>query len=162
MFDEPIFRVLPARYYRGGGQLEWPAEVLAQRRQLQAEIGRLKSQDAEFLRQAARRLGWSTEALDELRSEAGNRFVEQPQYSAHRVRTAKEEGAEEFFEEWAYLCASPLAWAHEEPVTGCGWVRGVPDERSYDNIGLLAGSTGTRDYCRVCGALIGENRQIIS
>lgn len=159
---EPMLRILPLRYYENGGELEWPEEVLAERRQLRAQINKLQAQDTEFLRTAARRLGWTADTLEDLRSEAGNPFVEEPQYGRERVRRAREQGGDEYNEEWAYLCVNPYAWGFADPPKGCGWVRGVPDERPYDDIGMLSGSAGTKDYCRICGGLVGENRYMVS
>lgn len=158
VFSRPV----PTRYYKTGGRIAWPEDVLAEQERLRAQIAELQQQEATFLRDAAYRLGLAAKSLEELRSDAGNGFVEiEERYRRHDVRRAREENAERHKDEWAYLCANPYSFGREDQI-GCGWVKGIPDQRAYDNIGSLAGSAGTEDYCRICGALIGVNEQIVS
>ena len=40
----------------------------------------------------------------------------------------------------------------------CGfWVKGEPNESSYDSLGMLAGSRGTMFHCSFCGEYVGEH-----
>lgn len=55
--------------------------------------------------------------------------------------------------EMAYLCHDRYAGADQD---GCGWVKGKPVERKYNDIGPLSGSAGRRYFCGICGKKVGE------
>jgi len=113
----------------------------------QLELASLAAQAkrVEILRKAARESGVTAESLDELRTENGQPFVEVGRvYGGYRQAVS--------LGERAYFCRPQ--YMPEGP--GCDWVIGEPVERQYDEIGVLAGSAGTRYYCRICGQQIGE------
>lgn len=52
-------------------------------------------------------------------------------------------------DERAYLCKTALG-------DGCGWIKGMPLQEKYDDIGVLCGSAGYIYKCQICGCKIGE------
>ncbi len=126
----------------------------------------------DYLRKIAREKGVTAPTLIELKSENGGLFKEKKEKSnggcwgyAYKKAVAlppplKTPGAIiSLSPETAYLCCG--IYSNKDSDT-CGWVKGDPVEREYDEIGPLSGSAGTRFYCRICGKMIGEKQTKVS
>ncbi|OGZ24341.1 MAG: hypothetical protein A2896_01765 [Candidatus Nealsonbacteria bacterium RIFCSPLOWO2_01_FULL_43_32] len=123
---------------------------------------------AQFLREVARRQGLIAPTLKELKSESGKPFVERKIKGIRRGGDYRRAVVEDLLMgrirtvEIAYLCQSQpflikLA-KRKKDKDGCGWVKGRPVEKPYDNIGVLSGSY----HCRVCDKEIGRRVDIMS
>lgn len=155
MDDTPL-RPLPPRYADSTNHVDWSDEVRAKRSSLQQQMRELERQEVQLLRDDALQRGLRADQLEQLRSLEGNGFVWVERIGTYGVCLAREENVGESEAEWAYRCANP--WAMRADDIGCGWVRGVPDERPRnDVVSRWLGISGTRDYCRICGGLIGES-----
>ena len=128
---------------------------------LQVQIVAAQLERIACLREFARAHGFMTTTLEDLRSACGEPFIEDPtskQYKIYRRATARKKpsaAAGKFpmsAVEEAYFCVSMYSLSD----AGCGWVKGVPAGRLFDNIGPLSGSAGTRYFCKVCNQQIGE------
>ena len=116
------------------------------------------------LREFVRGKGLTAEKLEDLTSANGEPFTEEEQGSyeyytraiAAKIRTLKV-GRGEFpvgGNDYAYLCI-PMYLRDREQI-GCGWVKGKPIARKYDNIGPMSGSSRYEFHCKICGDLIGR------
>jgi len=114
----------------------------------------------EFLRKRAREQCLTAEKLEDLRSKSGQPFVEDDEKKTFRdYRTA---ATQEDEYEVAYLCR--FMYIEELGLTegsGCGWVKGEPLGKPYDDMGPLCGSKGYRQYCKICGDKIGETQLVV-
>lgn len=131
---------------------------------LDRQIAIAEQQKLALIREIARRNGVSVATLGDFKSENGEPFTEESLGTRiHGLRTAvimKETVTGRFGPvEEAYLCRPMYPGDGSD---SCGWVRGKPIERGYDNIGLLAGSAGVRFFCRICGHQIAERRGMMS
>ncbi len=109
------------------------------------------------LREAARAEKRTANTLEELQSECGAPFVDQGKdYRGYQEAVALKEGTSPLSAERAYLCAFE-SFITGKQVAGCGWVKGNPFSQPYDEHGPLAGSAGTRYFCRICTLQIGED-----
>lgn len=114
-----------------------------------------------FLREAHGNRGEIATTLEGLKSKRGRPFVPMERFPGRRYTQAvvQVEAPFSLAVETAYLCKGIY---QEEDPDSCGWVKGEPNERSYDDIGVLSGSAGHRYYCRICGKQIGEVYLIMS
>lgn len=121
-----------------------------------------------FLREAARKKGIISDTLEGLESKSGKPFVEEKKgksFFGHDYRRAVVMGdpvgkLPAVPIETAYFCRSPFS--PQKDADSCGWVKGQPIGKSYDDIGFLSGSAGIRYHCKICGQMIGEHRSILS
>jgi hypothetical protein len=138
-----------------------------------AEILLAQKKTMDFLRDVVRKKGISAERLEYLKSESGEPFVEEKSgenrsHGSYRKAAVKKNlsgGLPVLEIESAYLCRPMDALSlkeKEDDTDSCGWVKGQPVEKNYDNIGHLSGSAGKRFFCRICGQQIGEIRLRIS
>lgn len=127
------------------------------------KINELQRQKTLKLRELARQKGVSALKLEDLKSECGKPFIEEMSTSSFKMAIAKDETKVGHYE-FAYMCASqyesPLGRAGNKDT--CGWVKGAPREESYNDIGSLCGSAGTRYYCKICGKMVGEFQEVVS
>lgn len=96
--------------------------------------------------------GVIAENLFELKSKSGKLFViiDNDPYcmaTAHNKDDAPRYKL--LTDERAYLCKNVLG-------DGCGWVKGIPLQEKYNDIGVLCGSAGYIYKCQICGRQIGE------
>ncbi len=118
-----------------------------------------------YLREIAREKGITASNLEDLKSESGESFREEKSDNrtwGHEYRSAvvlRAPGGSPHIAEMAYLCHSP--YLKDDPDS-CGWVKGIPVEKEYNDIGFLSGSAGVRYYCKICGKQIGEHRLVVS
>ena len=118
----------------------------------------------QILREGARKRGTIANKLEDLKSESGEQFIEiesgkNPFGIPKKIKAAVISGKTKSFssEEVAYLCRYPNfhLWKNalklEKDPDTCGWVKGFPEKKWYDEIGPLSGSNGWRYTCRVCG-----------
>jgi len=121
-----------------------------------------------FIRDAARRKGIISANLKKLQSKSGKPFVRERKkgrwdYDDYARATVKERSSLPGFPptvvEVAYLCRpmNSLFSPRGKKLHGCGWVKGIPTEKKYNDLGPLSGSAGIKYYCRICGELIGES-----
>lgn len=123
-----------------------------------------------YLREIARKKGIIAEKLEDLKSECGRPFLEEKGIGDCKRAVVKKDttfGPLKNFSpltgETAYLCQDMYSiFSKENTPDGCGWVKGKPYEKKYDEIGVLSGSRGIRYYCRICGKQIGEYQSAIS
>lgn len=132
-----------------------------------------EAQDAqlEVIRRLARERGLVADDLSDLRSASGEPFVEpiddrrqgfhEPPVIVYSITVNDEARRGGMFVsisagECAYLC-TPVFEGY-----GCGWVCGKPRRESYDEVGPLAGSAGTRYRCVICGLHVGTERHSMS
>jgi len=125
---------------------------------LDAEASLAQQKKIIFLKRVARKKGITSKMLKGLKSKNGKRFVEEKGHKPYRKALVREDflGSEQ---ETAYLCCG--MYLQKDP-SSCGWVKGDPVEKPYDEIGCLSGSRGIRYYCRICGKLIGEFQMEVS
>lgn len=110
-----------------------------------------------YLKELARRQGLAAMKLEDLKSKSGQPFVEDDQKKTYlSYRTASTQESEY---EVAYLCRSRY---FDDSQSRCGWVKGKPREAKYDDIGFLCGSSGYRQFCKICGEQIGETQLVVS
>jgi hypothetical protein len=138
-------------------QIEWPEEVQAKLKDARQREAQAREDRLRIMREEGRRFGFMADNLEDLRSSGGKPFIREESRIRGMPTMAYEEGKDDFLAESAYLCAGSHTG---EPF--CGWVRGVPEETPYDDIGVLSGSAGTRFTCPVCNAQIGEHQEIVS
>lgn len=135
-----------------------------------AQLSEIQRKKVLYLREIAKRKGLTAPTLEELKSKNGEPFVEVKSTRTsgrdYREAAAKKEikfpgiKSKRFeLEEQAYLCHDMFS---KKDTDSCGWVRGAPVEREYDNIGFLSGSAGVRFYCKICGKMIGEHKTVMS
>ena len=129
---------------------------------LNLHILAIKNRQLVLVREAAKREGVIAQNLEALESQKGEPFREEKSagplwgdYSYQKAFAGSGRKMEE-----AYLCKEMRS--KEEDADGCGWVKGAPIKKGYDEIGILSGSRGTRCYCRICLILIGEHETISS
>jgi len=121
-----------------------------------------------YLREIAREKGIIAEKLEDLKSECGRPFLEEKgnswqRHDCKRAVVKKDATFGPLTMETAYLCQDMYSiFSKEDTPDGCGWVKGKPHEKKYDEIGVLSGSRGIRYYCRICGKRIGEYQSAIS
>lgn len=151
----PLSAPFPAAH--SGEPVNWPQYVLEELAGIEGDAR------IDLLRRWARRLGYSADTPELLRSERGLEFREDDGGARGRfpVRYAYEKESERRFgSEAAYWCGyDPL---FSGVIVGCGWVKGEPLAESYNNLGPLSGSAGVEYRCRVCRELIGRDEQILS
>ncbi len=132
----------------------------------------------EFQRECARKQGVIAQRLEDLKSKSGQPFKEEARTSFgfrhkdYRRAVVKKKilkgllAGKSLTIESAYLCRSPYlaltSKSRKKDPDSCGWVKGNPVSKDYDNIGFLSGSAGIRYYCKICGKLIGEEQHVIS
>ena len=128
---------------------------------LNLHVSATKKRQVALIREAAKREGVIAQNLEDLKSQKGEPFREEKSVGlqwGHACQKAFA-GSGMAMEE-AYLCKG--MYSKETDADGCGWVKGTPIEKKYDDIGILSGSRGTRCYCRICLNLIGENKTAVS
>ncbi len=123
------------------------------------KINELQRQKILKLRELARQKGVSALKLEDLKSKCGEPFIEEKERDSYQRAVAQDKTKPHRYE-FAYLCASKYE-IHPKENT-CGWVKGEPREGSYNDIGPLCGSAGTRYYCIICGKMAGEFQEIVS
>ena len=136
-----------------------------------AQLSIVLRQKVLYLREIAKRKRLTAPTLEELKSKSGKPFVEVKSTRMlgddYRSAEAKEEvsfgKAKLLLErtEQAYLCYESSIFSKED-TDSCGWVKGMPVEKKYNDIGVLSGSAGIRFYCKICGKKIGEHRLRVS
>ena len=130
-------------------------------RELDEKISRAKIQKILILREAARRRGLIADRLEDLKSKSGEPFVEKTPRklrSHHLYRKAEVKRDSPFASiEIAYNCRSmweEMFLDKEDMHDSCGWVKGNPIQKPYDNIGPLNGSAGYQYFCKICAKQI--------
>jgi hypothetical protein len=113
--------------------------------EINTEIASLEHKKLQLVRSAAKRQGIIADKLSDLKSESGQPFVEEENEKIFKLAMVKK-GSEIL--EIAYLCLNPH--------NSCGWVKGNPEYKNYDDIGFLSGSAGTEYYCKICGKFLGK------
>lgn len=109
-------------------------------------IDRIQRQKILRLRELAWRKGAAALKLENLKSESGEPFIKEEGYFCFQKAIA---GNKTHCVEFAYLCSSMY-----DNAKICGWVKGKPTRKPYDDIGPMCGSAGVRYYCRICGNLL--------
>ncbi|MEX1063878.1 MAG: hypothetical protein WD898_00930 [Candidatus Paceibacterota bacterium] len=120
--------------------------------QLEAKKSELDQERIKIIRKAAIKGGLAANNLEDLKSESGHPFIEEDGRASYKRAVAK---GKIILPEMAYLCQSEYAPIVEgtsgEKEDTCGWVKGEPLEKSYDEIGPLSGSAGSELFCKICG-----------
>jgi len=121
---------------------------------ISSKMESLQQKKIDLLREIGREQGIIASSLEELKSTNGQPFVEKK--STERYRNASvTSGNVKMFPgieiEHAYLCPGT-----EGLDNGCGWVKGVPKRKEYNDIGALSGSSGINFHCRICGSQIAQ------
>jgi hypothetical protein len=120
-------------------------EEQAELAEINTELASLGHKKLQIIRSAAKRQGIAADKLSDLKSESGRPFVEEKIEKTFKLAVVRKESE---ILEVAYLCF--------EPQNGCGWVKGNPEYKNYDDIGFLSGSAGTEYYCKICGKTLGR------
>ncbi len=123
---------------------------------IESKMAVLRGEKLIRLRKIAWAKGIAAKKLKDLKSRSGEPFVSQGKTSYDDCKRAIAKGRGGGFE-YAYFCATGFT-----NRIGCGWVKGVPDSRNYNNIGPLSGSAGEKSYCKICGMQIGKRQDKIS
>jgi len=136
-----------------------------------SQLSKIQGDKITYLREIARRKGITASTLKELKSKSGKPFVEVKSKRTfgqdYRTAAVKGEVPAELkklnlpmqIRETAYLCHEMYS---KKKTDSCGWVKGNPIARSYDDIGILSGSAGTQFYCKICNKMIGDHVTIRS
>jgi len=123
---------------------------------LSQHISKLMNEQLALLRKAARKKGIIAQNLADLKSEKGEPFREEKsaglQWGDGYQKAFAGSGIKM---ETAYFCKETQLFTNPADE-GCGWVKGTPIEKKYNEIGPLSGSAGERFYCRICRQQIGE------
>lgn len=122
---------------------------------IQHQIAKIEKKKMAKIRQIAWRTGVAALKLKDLKSEYGGFVVQKERYGYQRALAIKKEGEYVVDHEGAYQCVNEFASLEEKGQT-CGWVRGEPTKRKYDEIGPLSGSAGTEYFCRICHKHLGR------
>jgi hypothetical protein len=132
----------------------------------ETQISAICQQKLDFLRGAARKKGITAATLDDLKSKSGEPFVEEKEKKGwghdYRMATVTADSpitGKPLVTETAYLCCDMFS---NNDSGGCGWVKGQPIQRAYNDIGFLSGSAGYNISCKICGKLIGQHKTIMS
>jgi hypothetical protein len=137
----------------------------------EAQISVICQQKLSFLREAARKKGITAATLDDLKSKSGEPFVEEKEKKTwgreYRLATVTEDSpitGKSMVTETAYFCCDMFSVFSKENENsdGCGWVKGQPIQKAYDDIGVLSGSAGYNIFCKICGKLIAQHKIVMS
>ena len=114
-----------------------------------------------YLRQIAREKGIIAKKLKDLKTEDGYSFEESSprKLDYRRIRQARAVGLPERLQRYPFLYPRYKAYFCDQ---GCSWVRGVPGEKKYDDIGPLCGSAGIEYHCVICEGYLGQAALICS
>ncbi len=119
-------------------------------------INMIEEEKKNLTRKVARRMGLASARLEDLKTN-GRSLVESSSLSKIvGYRAARIKGDPVALEDshFAYLCGGE--------ASGCGWVKGKPDTRTFNDITILSGSAGMNFYCWLCGGYMGKYDFVMS
>ncbi len=126
-------------------------------KEIQMEISGLKTKEIFILREIARKKGIIARNLSDLGEfeeiKPGEKHPN-PLLLPKKIKMAMIPGTDIFKrnpEKVTYFCKR-----------GCGWVKGFPKEKWYNDLGLLSGSAGWVYLCHICGEPLAREKFIIS
>ena len=132
---------------------------------LRLEVALTDDARIKILRGAAIRGGLAAENLNNLKSKSGAPFVEDEVWNEYKLAfTFMDRREDSFITEFAYLCASKyeLTQGKDFKKNSCGWGKGEPKEKKYNNLGPMSGSAGERVYCMICHKELCKLERVVS